>query len=315
MAATKAGTGGKVSESAIASAFLVQLGAPNTPVMRAAVIAWMRKESGHSIIGGNPFNMRPGTGDAAARIGTRTAMNGNGVFSVYASPLIGAQAAADRLKASSSYGYPAVVKAGRSGNPTSFLNALAHSQWSGNSHYGMGKNFTGANSLLTVYRTVGTPVNDTIVNATLNSGSGQAGATLVSAPAAPTNLGAWANQVSFPVGHVLTAQDVQSIMATLVGNGWFAGDVNGAAQAQTLLVLNGEIGKPWSTTVEQDIQSKLMTAATSSNPLGGIGAIAGSLAQVVGALFDPRKWILFLALIAGAAMTAWGGANVLRAAQ
>lgn len=317
----------KVSESSIAAAFLTELGAPNTPAMRGAVIAWMRAESGHTIIGGNPFNMRPGAGDAGTRIGTRTSINGNGTFSVYASPIVGAQVAADRLKGTTSYGYPAVVKAAKTGSAVAFLNALAHSQWSGNSHYGMGLHFTGANRLLAVYKTVGTPGSDTLqAPANFNplggggpvrsTGSGTS-ATGVNDPTTITggNLGAWASQVNFPIGHVLTAQDVQSIMSTLVGNGWFAGDSTGAAQAQTETVLNGEIGKTWNKALEQDIQSKLMTDATTANPLGGLGAIAGDFAQVLGALFDPRKWILFLALLAGAAMTAWGGANVLRAAQ
>lgn len=283
--------------------------------MRLAVITIMRSESGHTIVGNNVFNLRPGADIASISTGSR-AMAGNGSFAVFATPADGARAAAIRLTGNPNahaYKYDAVVAAAKKGSAVAFLNAWAASAWN-SSHYGA----TGGkpNKLIARYAQAASPGIDTLVHPT---GGGPkinvSNPTITGINAGGGNLGAWASQVNFPIGHVLTAADVQSIMSTLVANGWFANDPTGAAQQQTQLVLIGEIGKPWNKTLEQDIQSKLMTAATNANPAAGALGILGDVTQVVSALFDPAKWIRILALIAGAALTAWGGANVLRAAQ
>jgi hypothetical protein len=64
------------------------------------------------------------------------------------------------------------------------------------------------------------------------------------------------------------------------------------------------------TTTDTDLSGRIKFGgryAPSTNPIEVI-------ADLFATLFDPRKWLLFLALIAGAGMTAWGGANVLRSA-
>lgn len=310
-----------VSENDLATAFLAQLGAPNTPAMRLAVIVWMRGETGHIIIGNNPFNLRPGSDITLLSSGSRVSP-GNGTFATFATPQLGAQAAAQRLASSSSYGYPAVVAAARKGSATGFLTALAASRWSSGG-YGTRNPKTGkltgkTTTLLASYAKAAPPSIDTALPLSggpvrsTGSGTSDNGSGVATPPAG--NLGAWANQVQFPVGHILTAQDVSSIMATLVAQGYFANDPTGAAQEQTQLVLISEIGKPWNKALEQDIQAKLATAATNANPFGGVLGALGILSQIAAALFDPRKWLLILALIAGTALTGWGGVNVLRAA-
>lgn len=333
MATATASPATTVSQSQLASVFLRELGAPDNTVMRKAVVAWMRAESGGHIIGNNPWNLRPGLDDAALRSGTRTSISGNGVFSVYATPQDGARAAARRLVSAGKdwRRYDVIVTSARSGNAIGFLNAVALSAWDGghapnSGHYGLkgvklGISSTGgSNNLLKIFQGIGG-----------NLGTATAGGPVTTDPTSmvppdatatagkldPGIVGAWGNLVQFPAGHILTAADVEAIMGTLAAHGFFKDDPGGIAQSITHTILLSEIGQPWGKPMEDRLAAKFGTAAAQAlpkTPLDPLFAVAGSLAQIVGALFDPRKWILFLALIAGAAMTAWGGANIARAA-
>lgn len=308
------------TQGEIASAFLRELGAPDTPLMRKAVIAWMRKESGTTIRANNPWNM---TLRAASETGVKTcgswkSQSSGLVFAAFCSPQDGARASARLLLAGGNdwRGYGRVVKAARLGDPIAFLNALARSAWSAD-RYGGPSN----NSLLRVYASLGGDVSN--LPATPRDG----GTSLVPPDARDaakgrylppiSSLGGWGNIVSFPVDHTLTAADVDYIMARLALAGFFKDDTTGSAQSVTRAILASKIGKPWNKNLQDELQRDFFTAADNAipEPLDAVASIAGAFTQVLAALFDPRKWLLLLALIAGAALTAYGGANVLAAAR
>lgn len=323
-----------VSESALASAFLKELGAPDTPIMQKAVVAWLRGESGHTIIGNNPWNLRPAAAAESGikTCGSRTSVS-SGQFAVFCSPTDGARAAARLLiHGGNDYrGYGRVVKAARAGKPVDFLNALARSAWDAGRY---GTKNGGPNKLLAVFASiVGLTVDqvnsiDQFTSGGASSSGAPGGGSTSNNPTGslPTNvlgtqtggiLGAWANAVSFPVGHVLTAADVQLIMATLASHGYFANDPGGVGQSITAAILNSKIGQPWTPDLLRSIQSALFSSADQAvpkTPLDPLFGIAGSVGQVIAAIFDPYKWLMVLTLLAGVALTAWGGINIARAA-
>ena len=143
----------------------------------------------------------------------------------------------------------------------------------------------------------GTLPSPTGVGGVLNIPGGPAGiGVLQGTPIGTTMLGAWGSIVSFPVGHVLTATDVNTIMNALnaadaAGAGcvaenrtcFFAGinPISGAAgQATVRAILTANVGQVWGTPLEQTLQAQFGTAATNANPVGN--AITGALAGLGG---------------------------------
>jgi hypothetical protein len=318
------------TQGEIASAFLRELRAPDTPLMRKAVIAWMRKESGSTIRANNPWNM---TLRAASETGVKTcgswkSQSSGLVFAVFCTPQDGARASARLLLAGGDdwRGYGRVVRAARKGDPIAFLDALARSAWSAD-RYGGPNN----NSLLRIYKSLGGDVSNApayIASTTIVTG-GQIGASAVSttsplaklAKAKITGtesggmLGAWGDIVSFPVGHIVTAADVDYMMAQLASHGYFKDDPAGVAQSITRAILNTTIGKPWNKSLQISLQKAFFSAASEAIPKTPLTNIGGAFIQILAALFDPRKWLLVLALIAGAMLTAYGGTSILAAAR
>jgi len=316
-----------ITQGEIASAFLRELRAPDTPLMRKAVIAWMRKESGNTIRGNNPWNM---TLRAASETGIKTcgswkSQSSGLVFAVFCTPQDGARASARLLLAGGDdwRGYGRVVRAARKGDPIAFLDALARSAWSAD-RYGGPNN----NSLLKIYASLGGDVSNATayIASTTGATAVTAGATVgvggVTAKLAKVSgteeggmLGAWGDIVSFPVGHIITAADVDYMMAQLAQHGYFKDDPAGVAQSITRAILNTTIGKPWNKALQVSLQKAFFSAASEAVPKTPLTNIGGAFIQLLAALFDPRKWLLVLALIAGAALTAYGGTSILAAAR
>lgn len=113
---------------------------PNDTYIIAAVAAWFYQESGgaKSVIGNNPFNIRPGMVSFMA-IGVRTSTKGNGKFLVFASLSAGFAATAYLLiHANKAYGYQLALNALKHGGNQAaldFLAALSQSSWDA-AHYG-----------------------------------------------------------------------------------------------------------------------------------------------------------------------------------
>jgi hypothetical protein len=319
------------TQGEIASAFLHELGAPDNAVMRKAVIAWMRAESGTTIRANNPWNM---TLSAAKETGIKTcgswkSASSGLTFAAFCSPQDGARASARLLLHAGSdwRGYDHVVDAARAGDPIRFLNALAHSAWDGGRY---GTKNGGPNKLLNVYASLGGDVSS--LDAKMSNTGVTQGAFVgaqayadafakISSGATGTqngdNLAAWGGIVSFPVGHVLTAADVDYIMAQLAAHGYFKDDTVGAAQSVTRAILSRQIGKAWGKPMQDILQADFYKSAGEAipKPLDAIASIAGALTQILAALFDPRKWAYILALFAGVGLTVYGGTNVLSAAR
>jgi murein DD-endopeptidase MepM/ murein hydrolase activator NlpD len=123
-------------------------------------------------------------------------------------------------------------------------------------------------------------------------------------------LGAWDNAVSFPVGHILTQADVDTIIARLDAVHFFQA-TNGIPGLQQLTennardttrsILLSHVGQAWNTTLEQQLQQQLFGAATAaiSNP-------AQDLANLAGKVFDPNTYIHMGALIIGVVIAFYG---------
>lgn len=309
-------------ETDIASAFLKELGAPDTKLMRLAVIAWLRQESGRTIIGNNPWNIRPNAGDADLRSGTRTSINGNGKFSVYPNVMVGAKAAARMLvRAGKDWRrYDRVVAAARRNDPIGFLNALAHSAWDAGRY---GTKNGGANHLLRVYKNIGGPGVDTLAapaNFTANNVAGSpdvnpATGFVLNSKLIKTVING--KFIDIPEGKTITAQDVDYIIQQFIAAGTFNNDTTGAAMSVTRNILNGYIGKPWNKQTRDQMQKDFFAAADNAipKPLDALASIGSTLTQIVGAVLDPANWVRIIALLVGLGMTLYGGVNVLRAAS
>ncbi len=328
-------TASAATTDTIASSFLRALNAPDTPAMRTAVRAWLIKEGITSIKRNNPWNLH---GGAPCLSGTGYCSGGTGLpggvgrvnvgpgdqnVVVFASLDAGVQASANNLlkPGSPSYRYGAVVAGAQSGVPEKFLNALALSSWS-EGRYGT-KN-GGPNSLITIYNGLAkTQLSPYSYRSFLSGvplpGRKVIGGALGPSTDAPSLLGAWGNVVNYPEGHILTSQDVTDILNKLETAGFFPGanvgnPVSIAARDVTATVLKSHIGQPWNKALEVTLQGELGAAANNATTgIPGAAALQG-IADFLGKLSDPARWLYFLALLAGGAMFAFGGVNVLRAA-
>src|SRR3990172_1396351 len=286
------------SESAIASVFLKEIGAPDTDLMRKAVTAWLRKESGSKVIGNNPWNISLGAakGLGVEPTGYRTHSRTGQKFAIYGSMADGTRAAARLLlrgnNPKDTRGYAGVIAGARSGDPIAFLNGLAASKWSADKYGGVGNN-----SLIRVYKSVTGLRNVTQIG----------GAKLVPpSEAFGASLGAFGDLIKFPIGKIITETDVDAMMKTLEDNHKFDTGipifgviVTGEARAKTREILMGYVGKPWSKATQDEVQGTFSAKAdeAAENPLGIPG---------LGNLVDPGFWARILALIGGVALVGFG---------
>lgn len=274
------------SESAIASTFLKEIGAPDTDIMRKAVTAWLRKESGRNVIGNNPWNisLAAAQGLGVEPVGSRAHGRTGQKFAVYGNLTDGTRAAARLLLRGNTpkdkRGYAGVIAGARSGDPIAFLQGLASSKWSAD-RYGGPSN----NSLLRVYKSVGGLGNVTASGLSTARASGPR----------TGGLGAFGDLISFPVGHIITEADVGRMMGTLEQGNFFT---LGQGKTETRAVLMQAIGKPWTKDLQNELSGGFASAAdTAGDPFG----VAG-LANV----FDPGFWARILALGAGVLLVGFG---------
>ena len=130
--------------TAIALVLLRDLGAPQTEVMVAAVRTWIRAEGwDHGYLyNNNPLGMIV-RGPMVCGV-----WNSVGV-AILPTPEEGMRLAAIRLQRSANriYGYHRIVAAARAGDPRTFLQEVAASDWSGVSHYGCNADRSGVSRL------------------------------------------------------------------------------------------------------------------------------------------------------------------------
>ncbi len=136
----------------------------------------------------------------------------------------------------------------------------------------------------------------------------------------PATLGAWGDIVQLPEGHYLTKEDIDSMIAKLDAVHFFqATNVipgfqqlsENAARDKTRQILMAHVGEPWNKDLQNKLAAELGLAADAAadTPFKEVGQFFLSL----GSIFDPGFWIRILALLAGVALTAYGGAGILRA--
>lgn len=310
----------------VAAAFLKELGAPTSGPIVKAVIAWMRKESGSTPRGGNPWNIGAAAGREIAAhggpkpIGTRTITLKDGskrFFAIYASNVEGARAAALLLKGAGHdwRHYDGIVAAARKGDPAAFFLALSKSAWSEDRYGGprVALDISKPGSLANIYYHLGGDAGKLILPNDTSGASdggktvhlpfgklirafqGAAGKTVTDGI-----LTAWANAIADNPTYVTAATGSSAL---LTGDAWnqFREQVKAAAIDYK--------GKPVDTLPEYIDVHLTASATVASTAQGPLESIAG----FIGAILDPGHWARFLALIVGAGLVAYGGIAVLRA--
>lgn len=128
-------------------------------------------------------------------------------------------------------------------------------------------------------------------------------------------LGGWDNLIVYPDGHVLTAADVDDIMRKLSAAKWFDGIGGKTAYDTTRRILISHIGEPWNKSLQEKLLAEIGQAATdaANNPAQAIADALTAFAGFLATLLNPANWIRILALLAGAAMAAFGAVSIMRA--
>lgn len=289
-----------VSSYDVARRFIKAAGGdPNNNGLVRAVAIWLRFEIGGSITGNNPWNLHsgtactpswpgyvngycPGNGSLPGQIGNRYAGSGDKNVAVFRTLDDGIKANANNLiRLAPAYGYGKVLDAIRRGSAIDFLYAMQNSNWSAG-HYGYTK-------LVSAFKSTSS-FNWSI---TLRPAGGSSTDPGPSGGGNTKWLDAWGGIVSFPVGHVITVEDVETMMAKLSDAGWFRDYAlefapgEGAARDFTRSILMTAVGKEWNKDLQDDLQGRFLgAAAAQDNPvasfLGQLGTVLGTLVENVG---------------------------------
>jgi hypothetical protein len=109
------------------------------------------------------------------------------------------------------------------------------------------------------------------------------GATTGPGAAPGERLGGWGDLISFPVGHIITAADITTILVTLQRAGWFD-DEGPAAEVVALAQYRGvlervALGRPWTKALQDELAAAAGSAA--SDPLG-LAGVADTITRGLG---------------------------------
>lgn len=262
-------------------------GDPNNTAIVRAVAVWLRFESGHTIIGNNPWNI---TGKGSC--GSRTARNGQH-FAVYCSIGDGTTATASLLK--SNKAYAGIVQAIRAGNALGFFTALVKSPWDAG-HY------NGGAALVTAWRSSlsGREVPLTFVNP--GTGSSSSGSTSGSdATLASFTFTDWQSVlqslgISTDPTHVISHEEAGKIADEYIRRGVLPS----STRDQIIAAFDGK-------TVAQAFQGNATDPVTAvANAIGGIGQSFAGIANVFGFLLDPENWKYIIAIFVGIPLALFG---------
>jgi hypothetical protein len=270
----------------------------NSRAILAVWYAWITAESGKTIYGNNPLNLTCSKGD-----GCYTGQNGHyrfagnsRNFASFATPKDGARAVIGLLSIER-YRYPAILNAARADNWQAMIEAIAHSCWVSCSRVGYvsGGNIT----LYSIWNRM-----RPLVDADVNSGAiGQIPATV------EKQLGAFWDLISFPVGHILTKEDVNRIVDVVDKSGKIDGGFGTTSKAVALELIRGilmqHVGDAWTKTLQDTLQAKFNQAAGLSadafvpDPLQGAADALKAIGELIAKLFDPQTYVRAGALILG----------------
>lgn len=135
----------------VSRALVAELGGNpgNTAIVKAVAI-WLAYESGSTIYGNNPWNMRP----TSLPPGVKSCGTDRKNFIKFCNVDDGIKTAAYQLNKDDWRGYRAISNAIRAGNVSAFFYALAKSKWSSDNYGGGGKFFSAFSSGANYNRTL-----------------------------------------------------------------------------------------------------------------------------------------------------------------
>jgi len=275
----------------LASAFLREIGAPDTPNMRRAVAIWLRFESGGTIVGNNPFNLHsgpecdaqrrycPGQGNLPGQIGNRYAGPGDKNVAVFATAEDGMRANARNLtRLAPRYGYGEVIAQARKGDAFGFLKAIQDSNWSAG-NYGYSKLTNAFMSRLNWNFTV-----------TSRMPTGSAGGTPTT-PSTTSNVPIVTRYINeFLAERGLKSTDTIDDATLNAYVDWLAkkiGQDNSTFKTELKSFISGWRGQTWGS-----LANTQMPKNTSTDPLVQLGSILAFL-------LDGENWVFMLALGGG----------------
>lgn len=129
-------------------------------------------------------------------------------------------------------------------------------------------------------------------------------------------LTGWGNLVSFPVGHTITAADVDTIIAKLKAGGLLGTPSNpdpfGISEGIVRGILMQHVGQAWNKSLQDQLAAEFGAAAVNAGDLGGAKTGLDAIGGAIGTLSDPGLWVRILALIVGLAIAGYGTVGVLR---
>lgn len=276
----------------VASTFLREIGAPDTPAMRRAVAIWLRFESGGTIVGNNPWNLHsgapcpasrgycPGQGTLPGQIGNRYAGSGDQNVAVFRTLDDGVKANANNLKRlAPNYGYGAVLTKARAGDAIGFLDALQRSSWSAGNY--------GGNKLTNAFRS--SLGYDFTLALRLPSGVGttpaQPGAPSSNVPAVTRYIDEFLRAKGWKSTDVITDATLNEYVQWLARK---MGQDNSTFKSELRSFISGWKGKTWGS-----LANTTMPRNTNRSPLDMTG-------DALAFLLDGENWIYILALTSGA---------------
>lgn len=281
-------------------------GNPNNGTLVRAVAIWMRFETGATITGNNPWNIR-GTGPCGGHY-----FGSNGPFKTYCSLDQGLDDTS-RLLSISQHGYPKIKAAVQAGDARGFLVAVYTSKWchSATQTYCYNNGLSLLNALNGSLSYLWTPSYRGGNPGNVTGGSGGGNADTVSFdPNNPetwfetVDLKAWVVGVIGPTAqpdHVITSFDVAKLYDNIVQRFGTLGDFPGkdttlAGVATGLGALEGKQVSQLSGTIK--IPKMPEEGFDPLAPLKTIG-------DVFGFLLDAENWYYMIMFAAGIAITAW----------
>jgi len=258
----------------IARSLVAKLGGnPNNSGIVRAVAIWLAYESGSTIYGNNPWNMRP------TSLPPNTCTNGadGKNFIKFCTLDDGIKTAAFSLNKDDYRGYRAISDAIRRNDPIGFFRALARSKWSSDNYGGGGKLINAFNS--------GTSYNRTLSFRERSGGTSPGGGAVSTSPGGSSG-GSAVNAIlsSFgsdfeaviPKGKVLTDEDVTKLWNYIYKSGITKGALGILSEGEIQNILRTEIGKPWGPESVKRIQDKMLNRAnTYTDPITGAVAMLG----------------------------------------
>lgn len=302
--------GAKPTSYDIARSLIRKLGGnPNNTALVRAVAIWMRFETGSTITGNNPWNIR-GKGPCGGHY-----FGSNGPFKTYCSLDQGLTDTA-RLLSISSYGYPKIKAAVVAGDARGFLVAVYTSKWCHSATqtycYNNGRSLLNAFAGSLSYNWTPSYRNGSPGSV---SGGGNAIPASTGTPAFQTvDLRTWVQGILGPDAtsdHVITAQDVDKLFIDVKARFDALGDFPGkdAALAGVSTGLATMIGKKVSD-LSGNITLPARPAGDQGGPLEAIAGALGGIGDIFAFLLDAENWFYMGMLAAGVVITAWSFRNL-----